>query len=423
MKEVFLSYLWENKLLKPNLRTTTGDPIELISVGTRNIDSGPDFLQAKLKIGETIWVGNIEIHVFSSDWYKHGHDNDKAYQNVILHVVYEADKPVKTIKNTMIPQLELKNIFDVRLLERYNDFLSSKNRIACEKLASSVQEFTWLSWLDRLVIERLENKIGTVLTLFEQCKGDWEETFYRLLLRNFGVKANVDPFEKLASLLPLKNLLKHADNLLQIEAMLFGVSGLLEADFQDEYPKLLQREFRMLRSKFDLPVMPAEQWRFLRMRPANFPTIRLAQLATLIHRNSALFSKIKNSKTIAIQKQFFSAQTSSYWDTHYMFDKPSQNKLKTMGESSIDLLLINTVIPLLFFYGKQRNEAYWCEKAISMFDQLKPEKNNITTYFESIGVMTRSAMQSQALIELYTHYCESKRCLNCRIGCVLIQSF
>ena len=423
MKEVFLSYLWENKLLKPNLRTTTGDPIELISVGTRNTDSGPDFLQAKLKIGETVWVGNVEIHVFSSDWYKHGHDSNKAYQNVILHVVYEVDKPVKTVKNTVIPQLELKNVFDVRLLERYNDFLLSKNRIACEKLASSVQEFTWLSWLDRLVVERLENKTVAVSALFEQCKGDWEETFYRLLLRNFGVKTNVEPFEKLASLLPLKNLLKHADNLLQIEALLFGVSGLLEADFQDEYPKLLQREFRMLRSKFDLPVMSAEQWRFLRMRPANFPTIRLAQLATLIHRNDTLFSKIKNAKTIAIQKQFFSTQTSPYWDTHYMFDKPSKSKSKTMGESSIELLLINAVIPLLFFYGKQNNDAHWYEKAISLFDQLKPEKNNITTYFESIGVTARSAMQSQAMIELYTHYCESKRCLDCRIGRVLMQSF
>lgn len=423
MKEVFLSYLWENKLLKPDLRTTAGEPIELISVGMRNNDSGPDFLQAKLKIGETIWAGNVEIHVLSSDWYKHGHDKDRAYQNVILHVVYEADKTVKNSKNTSIPQLELKNTFDIRLLERYNDFLSNKNQIACEKLASSVQEFTWFSWLDRLVVERLENKTIVVSMLFEQSKGDWSATFYRLLLRNFGVKTNVEAFETLASLLPLKTLLKHADNLLQVEALLFGVSGLLNADFQDEYPKLLQREFRMLRSKFDLSVMPAEQWRFLRMRPANFPSIRLAQLATLIHRNSALFSKIKNAKTAEALKQFFSAKTSSYWDTHYTFDKPSRNKSKTMGESSIDLLLINAVVPVLFFYGKQSKDAFWCEKAISMFDQLKPERNNITKYFESIGVRARSAMHSQAMIELYTHYCESKRCLDCRIGRVLLQSF
>lgn len=420
MKEVFLHYLWENKLLHNNLQTTDNEQIQIISTGLRSSDSGPDFLNARIKIGETIWAGNVEIHLLSSDWNKHEHDKDKAYTNVILHVVYKNDTQVFTAKGNSIPTLELKDAFDENIYLRYQSFLESQNWIACEDSIDKIQKFTLLTWLDRLVVERLEHKIDFINQTFQKTNSDWEETFFRLLLKNFGLKVNSDAFERLAVMLPLKVLLKHSDNLLQLEAILFGVAGFLENDFVDDYPKLLQREFNMLKSKFDLHSMPCELWRFMRMRPSNFPTIRLAQLASLIHENGNLFSKIKNAENIEQLKNIFQAKTSVYWETHFMFDKSSTQKVKKIGESITNLIIINSIAPLLFYYGKKNDDKIAQEKTLFFLENADVENNNIIRNFESFGVKAENALQSQALIQMHNNYCKLKRCLECRIGYALM---
>ena len=271
MNETFLYYLWENRLLKGDLLTTDGQAVEIVNTGYRNLDSGPDFLEARIKIGETLWAGQVEIHVLTSDWNRHHHQSDKAYENVVLHVVYENDAKVNDI-----PVLALKGHFDMTLYNNYQQFIAAKGWIPCEKSLSSVQKFTMLSWLDSRVVERLEQKAENVEKMLKANTYDWEDALYKLLMRYFGLKVNNEAFEYLATILPFKTLLKHADNLLQVEAMLFGCAGFLEKDFSEEYPQLLKREYKVMKAKFNLLTMPKERWKFMRMRPSNFPTIRLA---------------------------------------------------------------------------------------------------------------------------------------------------
>ena len=280
MREEFLYYLWENRLIDKTLQTTEGEAVDIVATGYRNTNSGPDFLEARIQIGDKLWAGHVEIHVKSSDWNRHGHQTDKAYQNVILHVVYEND----AIAND-IPTLELKGHFDETLFANYQRFISSKSWIPCEKSIAQVPVFTRLSWLDRMAVERLESKSESVNKILETNQFDWEDTLYKLLMRYFGLKVNNEAFETLANILPFKTLLKHADNLTQVEAMLMGCAGFLEDDFTEEYPLLLKREFAVMKAKFNLLTMPAERFKFMRMRPSNFPTIRLAQIAQLNHKN------------------------------------------------------------------------------------------------------------------------------------------
>ena len=271
MREEFLYYLWENRLIDKTLHTIEGETVNIVETGYRNTDSGPDFLEARIQIGDKLWAGHVELHVKTSDWNRHGHQTDKAYKNVILHVVYENDTKVNDI-----PTLELKGHFDGSLYAQYQKLISSKNWIPCEKSIAQVPVFTRLSWLDRMAVERLESKSGTVTKILEANQFDWEDALYKLLMRYFGLKVNNEAFEYLSNILPFKTLLKHADNLLQLEAMLFGCAGFLEEDFTEDYPLLLKREYSVMKAKFNLLTMPAERWKFMRMRPSNFPTIRLA---------------------------------------------------------------------------------------------------------------------------------------------------
>ncbi len=422
MKEIFIHYLWENKLLTPTLETTNGEPLQLLHPGRRNEDAGPDFLDARIKIGDTLWAGNVEIHLSASDWYKHGHDQDKAYDNVILHVVYQADKEVFSAIRKAIPTLEVKGKFDPSILLRYRSFIDSKSWIACENQLSEVQRFTWLGWLDRMIIERLELKVASLFQLQHQNTGDWEETFYRTLLANLGFKVNTVPFEQLARLLPFKLLLKHRDNLFQLEALLFGTAGLLEKDFKDEYPSQLKKEFGFLAEKYQLKTVKPELWRFMRMRPANFPTIRLAQLAAMIHQHGSLFSQVLHCENPESLFALFQVEASTYWNNHFQFDKTSDGKPKRIGESSIELLLINTVAQILFAYGKYQNNETTMEKAMMLLESIEPENNQIINKFSERGITASNALQSQALLHLRTHYCLPRRCLECRIGHVLMKS-
>ena len=416
MREEFLYYVWENRLIDKTLRTTEGDSVEVVATGYRNTNSGPDFLEAKIQIGDKLWAGHVEIHVKSSDWKRHGHQTDKAYQNVILHVVYEHDTKVNDI-----PTLELKGHFDETLFANFQRFISSQGWIPCEKSIAQVPVFTRLSWLDRMAVERLEGKSESVNKILETNQFDWEDALYKLLMRYFGLKVNNEAFEYLATILPFKTLLKHADNLLQVEAMLMGCAGFLEDDFTEEYPLLLKREFAVMKAKFSLLTMPAERWKFMRMRPSNFPTIRLAQMAQLIHKNGCLFSKIREAKNAVEVRALLDVKASEYWETHYRLETTSESKPKHLGDATADILIINAVVPLLFCYGKLHKDESVCETALQFLEETKAEDNAIIRHFAQCGIKTENAMQSQALLHLYYMYCKRKRCLECRLGNVLLK--
>ena len=415
MREEFLYYLWENRLINKALQTTEGESVDIVATGYRNTDSGPDFLEARIQIGDKLWAGHVEIHVKTSDWNRHGHQNDKAYQNVILHVVYENDSKVNDI-----PTLELRGHFDETLFANYQRFISSKSWIPCEKSITKVPFFTRLSWLDRMAVERLESKSETVTKILETDQFDWEDALYKLLMRYFGLKVNNEAFEYLSNILPFKTLLKHADNLVQVEAMLMGCAGFLEDDFTEEYPLLLKREFAVMKAKFNLLTMPAERWKFMRMRPSNFPTIRLAQMAQLIHKNGGLFSKIKAAKNTAEVKAMFDVAASAYWETHYRFGVSTESKLKHLGDTTTDVLIINAVAPLLFCYGKLHKDESVCETAMQFLEETEAEDNAIIRHFAQCGVTAKNAIQTQALLHLYSYFCKRKRCLECRIANVLL---
>lgn len=417
MKEMFLYYLWENRLLTGTLQTTTRQPVEVVNPGYRNTDSGPDYLEARVKIGGQLWAGHVELHVRTSDWLRHGHQHDKAYCNVVLHVVYEHDNQVNDI-----PVLEVKGHFNSTLYSQYHNLVSSQRWIACERQLGEVQAFSKNTWLDRMAIERLQEKSKNVDKLLKSNKFDWEDTLYRLLLRYFGMKVNNEAFESLASLLPFKTLLKQADQLVQLEAMLLGCAGFLEIESDEEYPLLLKREYEAMKAKYNLLSMPVERWKFMRMRPVNFPTVRLAQLAQLIHRHGSLFSKIREAASMKEVATLFDVTASSYWDTHFRFSVTGPSIPKHLGGGITDVLVINAVVPLLFCYGKFHKDERYCEKALQFLEQTAAEDNTVTRHFIDRGLVPHDAMQSQAMLHLYNLYCRRKRCLECSIGNILLQS-
>ena len=410
MKEEFIYYLWENRLLSKDLQTVDGDSIYVISVGNRNYDSGPDFLDARVRIGGTLWCGHVEIHVNASDWFRHGHQNDDAYNNVILHVVYNNDT-----ERLAIPTLEIEGKFDEGIYVRYNDFLKSRKWIPCERLIAGIQQFTWLSWLERVLVERLESEVKDVFSKLSENNYDWEETLYQRIMRYCGLKVNNDAFERLARLLPLRILRKHLDNRLQIEALFFGCAGFLERSFTESYPVLLQREFKILKSKFNLATMPAMYWKFLRLRPPNFPTVRLAQMASLVCNADNMFSKLLVANDMDSVRNLFNVEVNEYWDTHFQFEKPSRPIKKTLGDTAINLLIINAVMPVLFSYGIYHDNDELKEKSLGLLNEMEPEDNVIIRKFGSLGVNARNAQQTQALLHLYNCYCRKRKCLKCRV--------
>ena len=415
MREEFIYYLWENRLLSIDLKTTDGDEIKVVSVGNRNFDSGADFVNARIKIGGTLWAGQVEIHVRASDWFRHKHQYDDNYNNVILHVVYECDTD-----KLEIPTLEIKDKFDQSLLLNYNKFVNSKNWIPCGDFIGGVQGFTVISWLDRMLVEHLENECADLNFRLQNNNYDWELTFYQRLMRYFGFKVNNDYFEYLSKILPLNLLLKHIDNEVYVESMLFGCAGFLEKDFEEAYPSLLKREFKMLRSKFGLKVMPVSNWKFLRLRPPNFPTIRIAQIAKIIINNGNMFSKIRDSVNLNDIAELFDVELNSYWDDHFQFDKVSNAaKRKSLGKSAIDSILINAIVPMLFYYGQFHLLESYKERAMTYLENIEAEDNVIIRNFNGCGVVFQNAFQTQAALFMYKYYCRRRRCLECRIYLLL----
>jgi hypothetical protein len=422
MNEDFLHYLWQFHLSGKELTGTRGESIKVWHPGNKNTDSGPDFFNGKVKIGQTLWAGNIEIHVKASDWYSHGHQLDKLYSSIILHVVYENDRPVFRQNGEPIPTLELRGQYDEHLYETYQGFLQSKHWIPCEQNITRAGHFQIQNWLYRLALERLEQKSGEIVSSLRQNKNDFREVFYRKLLQNYGFKTNGQAFSQLALALPYAVLARHRDSLLQIEALLFGQAGMLEKPFTDAYPRHLQDEYRFLAQKYHLTPLQPEIWRFMRMYPSNFPTIRLAQFARLFYMSVSLLQKILEADRFTDIISLLQTEASEYWNQHYQFEKPSPMRKKRMGKASIHILLINTIIPFTFVYGQHTNRQELCDKALEWLALLPAEKNTITRHFSLLGVTPKNAMQSQALLQLKKFYCDKKQCLHCNIGHQLLKT-
>ncbi|MBS4013077.1 MAG: DUF2851 family protein [Bacteroidetes bacterium] len=422
MKEEFLSYLWEYKLIqKELLHTTQGQELEIISPGTKNKNSGPDFSAAKIRIGNTIWAGNVELHINTSDWKNHNHHNDPAYSNIILHVVFNNDIPETNGSNSFPqPCLELKNYYDSRLFSNFQHLINSKNWVPCQNFIESVNNVIISSWLNRMLIERLERKSEEILHFLKYNNNNWDEVFYQFLARNFGFKINKTPFGLLAQKTPLNIITKHNDQLIQIEAILFGQSGLLNNSQTDIYPRTLIKEYEFIKNKYNLAPIDKKLWKQSKLRPANFPCIRLSQFAMLLYNRGKLFRDLINSETADEIINILKTHSSPYWAEHYNFDKQSAQKNKTLGLDSIQNIIINTIVPFMFVYGKERMDNRLVEKAIEIITKLAPEKNQITNNWIRLGLAPINAADSQALIELKKNYCVSKKCLHCAIGhCVI----
>jgi hypothetical protein len=422
MKEELLHYVWRMLRFDINKLTTTGGAtLEIQQPGTINTHAGPDFLNARVKIGDTLWAGHVEMHLKASDWIKHQHQEDRAYDNVILHVVYEEDIPISDVNGQPIPCLEMKGRISPKLKAHYLRLLNNEYWIPCQGQLATLDLSTIPFWLNRLAIERLEDKALTIEDKLKTNKGDWEAVFHQLLARSFGGKVNAEAMESLARNTPLGILGKHRNSLFQLEALLFGQAGLLTDHSRDAYPLKLVKEYQFLSKKYGLyPLNPA-CWKFLRLRPANFPTIRIAQLATLIYQSSSLFSKVLVAKNIKELENIFSIKLSNYWQDHYTFDKASVKKHKALGKATINHIIINTIVPLIFLYGMHKNDQRFKDKAISFLESLPAENNQITRKWKELGVDARSASESQALIQLKNNYCLPKRCLDCAIGNAILR--
>lgn len=417
--EDFIHYIWKFRLFdRDNLQTTAGERIELFSAGLPNTDSGPDFHNARLRIGDTTWAGNVELHINSSDWHKHNHTHDNAYANVILHVVYRDDEPIILPDGRKLATLELKDRISPELYNRYHHLVYGNQQfIPCEGSIQAADDMTLRNWLTRVLVERLETRSAAVMAALEKNRGDWEETFYQFLAAQFGFKVNALPFELMVKSLPQLTLAKHKNNSLQIEALIFGQAGFLEDEPKDEYPRKLKEEYAFLRKKYNLTPIEKHLWKFMRLRPQNFPTIRLAQFAALIVRSNHLFSKVLEIKDVSqLKKLFTDLEVNPYWETHYRFDAESKPSSKSLGQSSIDILLLNTFVLFLFSYGKHNQQEYYINRSLKLLEQLPAEQNNIVTNFGLLGIKVNTAFDSQALLELKNNYCNYKKCLQCGVG-------
>ncbi len=420
MKEEFLHYLWKYSLYETErLFDNDNNKIIVLNPGEYNHDSGPDFFNARISVDGTVWAGNIEIHTKSSHFDIHGHQKNPAFDNVILHIVAENDKRVFNSKGEEILTAEIS--FDAALSEKYEQLVNNPYVIACHGEISKIDSILVRHWLNALVIERLQGKSEAILKILTSTGNDWDETFYRLLSRYFGFRVNTEPFEMLATALPFRIIRKHSDDVFQIEALLFGTAGLLDAGLfkealSDEYYRALIKEYAILSAKYSLQPLHGWLWKFSRLRPPNFPTVRLSQLASMLSVAGGLFSKVLETEDLKKMKKLFEVSASLYWDEHFVFGKKSREVTKHTGSQAADILLINAVIPALFVYGRSRDNQEIIERVLSFLEDIPPEENIIITEWNDAGIVADSALYSQALIQLRNEYCKKRRCLDCRIG-------
>ena len=413
--EQLLHYVWKHKIFSlKELKTTTGQQVEVIDTGLANTDTGPGFFNAKLKLDGVLWIGNIEIHERSSDWFKHGHHADAGYNSVILHIASEIDTEISRSNGERIPQIQL--ICPEAVRTNYKELLETASYPPCYRIIPSLSPFTAHSWMSALQMERFEQKATLLNERLKRCQGNWEDAFFITLARNFGFGLNGDAFETWAHQLPFRAVDKHRNDLFQIEAIFFGQAGILEDSDGDGYYLRLKKEYTYLQHKFGLIPMDASLWRFLRLRPTNFPHIRIAQLACLYHRAYGLLSRIMETETLQGVRDILKGGTSEYWLTHYTFGGSSPSRPKTLSNTSLDLLIINTVVTFLYAYGLHKGNRVLCARAGSFLEELKAENNYITRMWEQCGMKASNAADSQALIQLKKEYCDKKKCLYCRIG-------
>ena len=424
MDEKLLRYIWNYRLFEiGEYLTTQGDSLVIVSNGTENKDSGSDFFDARIKINHTLWAGCVEIHLKSSDWIAHNHSQDDAYKNVVLHVVYEHDKDIFTPKGVILPTFELKSLIDSSLIEKYRLYMESSHDIVCKNQFATMDAFRLFAYLDRLLVERLEEKTTKIEEALTKQVYNKEEVFYHTLAASFGFKINALPFRLLAESLPLLALAKQKDNLTQIEAMLFGQAGLLPAEKGDDYVELLKKEYTFLQRKFNLePLCEAQMWKFAKMYPSGFPTIRIAQFAALIYASSSLLSKTLDAKSVDELIQLFTVTASDYWQSHYRFGVATEKTSKrTLGKQAVVSLLINTVLPFLFAYSRWNNDELLRNRVVNFYEKLDLEINTIIRKYTDLRSDFTNSLHSQALIQLHNNYCLQKQCLHCGIGLHLLK--
>jgi hypothetical protein len=429
VSESLLYFIWQNQYFnKISLLTTDGELVQVLHPGFRNYNAGPDFTNARLLINEVEWVGTVEMHTRTSDWLAHGHQHDRAYDNVILHVVWQDDRTATTRRvdranGTPLPTLELQQRVELDLLDRYRTLSESSDSIPCAGQFRSVSPLRITSMLDNAMLQRLERKAEAVREIARQTSNDWEEVAYRLLAVNMGFKINAQPMTQLSRTVPLKAILKHRDALMQVEALLFGTAGLLNNDEPDEYEAELQREYRFLAAKYMLSdqQVVTHTWKWGRLRPANFPTLRLAQLARLLTRHASLFSLFVGTAEAETLLSSLQITPSAYWQAHYRFGVITEKAAPTLGRTSAENIVINSVVPLLAAYAHHRGQPAYIDRAISLLEQLPAEKNHLIEGWDTLGLGIRTAFDSQAAIELYNEFCSVKKCLRCQVGAGLLK--
>ncbi len=413
--EDFLHFIWKQKLYNQNdLRTTDNQQLEIINPGEVNHDAGPDFFNAKIKINGILWAGNIEVHHDVNDWKLHNHHKDKAYDNVILHVVARGNGQTHRTNGEEIPVLLL--TWSDKLWYSYLALRNQSDWLACSGKLADVNSFEWSFWKERMLVERLESRSMQIKEVLKATTSNWDETFYRILFRSFGFGVNSEPFELLARSIPLTVLLKYSDNVKIIEALLYGQAGFLNEAFYDDYLKDLKREYHFIRQKHQLCPLEKHIWKFLRLRPSNFPTIRISQLAHLIVKVKGLFGAFVNEENLDVILDLLDVDVSEYWEMHYLPDRKSEKIFKNLGISSKNLIIINTIIPYLFSYGKNTQNHVFEDRAMDWLNLLKPEKNAIISKWKANEILVKNAGDSQALIYLSNNYCKKKKCLHCNIG-------
>jgi hypothetical protein len=419
MQERLLQFIWQFRYFnQQQLLSTNGNVLELVHPGTLNHNQGPDFQQAMLRIDGMLWVGQVELHIRSSDWYAHAHHHDSLYRNVILHVVWEDDV---NNPHDPVPILVLQDRVPKLLLNQYQEWMLSRQFIPCQSQLNSIDRLVFMAWKERLMVERLQRKTELVYSFLESTKHHWDETCWWLLARNFGMKINADAFEQIARSLPGALIQRHRQQLVQLEALLLGQAGLLNKSFQHAYPSQLKREYEFYRAKYGLRPVHIPVY-FLRMRPPAFPTVRLAQLAMLLHSSERLFHYILETENLEQLRLLLNVTAAPFWDDHYTLEESAPPKPKHLGEQFTDNLLVNSVIPLLFAYGCWKREQVYKDRAIRWLQQLPAEQNSIINSFRMLGAGCEDAFDSQALLEMKSQYCDRKRCLDCAIGNNLINS-
>ena len=419
-KEELLQFIWQYKLFAyKDLYTVKGEPLEIIDTGKLNVNAGADFIHAKVKIGQMVLAGNIELHVREKDWLLHKHQEDKAYSNIILHVVYQADQSVQGNFET----LELHPFIDKKMLHTYQIIFDNKVKIPCYYIFKRPPEGEYSLWLDHLTIERLEQKITSIHEIFLLNHSDWNRTTVVLLAGYLGGELNKEPFMQLMMSFDFRIMARYCKNIFKMEALLFGQAGFLDnIDLADDYQSKLQSEYQYLKTLFDLKPIQVTAWKFSRLRPSAFPTIRIAQLAQLLFVHQHLFDELIKHFNYADIHKILSAEASVYWDHHYQFGCTKKERVtKSIGQQSIDTMLINVIVPLLFYYGKRMDQEARCSQALALLEQIKPEKNHIMRLWESLKLLPNNAFHSQALIQLKNQYCNRHQCLKCKIGLHLLK--